>query len=286
MADWKPDIFAYLDYREYLGDYYTAAKANSRAFSYRWFSRRAGFSSPNFLKLVIDGQRNLGADSIERFSDALGHDATSAEFFANLVAFGQAETADEKNEAFERVAASRRFRRARRLDRAFFDYLSNWYYPAIREMVARVDFREDPTWIARQLVPRITAAQARKALDLLLELGLLERDEDGRLTRGDASLTTGHEVRSLAIANYHRQMLERASDSIDLIDRERRDISALTVCVRPERVPELKARIQGFREVLLDLCDRDESPTVVYQLNLQLFPLTREGASDDDRNSS
>lgn len=286
MADWKPDIFAYLDYREYLADYYTAAKANSRAFSYRWFSRRAGFSSPNFLKLVIDGQRNLGTDSVDRFADALGLDASASEFFGNLVAFNQAETADEKNEAFERVAASRRFRRARRLDRAFFDYLSNWYYPAIREMVARTDFREDASWIARQLVPRITAAQARKALELLLELGLLERDTEGRLTRGEASLTTGHEVRSLAIANYHRQMLERASDSIDLVDRDRRDISALTVCVQPERVAELKARIQAFREVLLDLCDRDDSPTVVYQLNLQLFPLTREGASDDDRNSS
>lgn len=286
MADWKPDIYAYLNYRSYLGDYYRAAKANSRAFSYRWFSRRAGFASPNFLKLVIDGHRNLGPDSVGRFSDALGHDTSAAEFFADLVAFGQAESADEKNEAFERVAASRRFRTARRIDRAYFDYLSNWYYPAIREMVARVDFREDAVWIARQLVPRISAAQARRALEILLELGLLERDAEGRLTRGDASLTTGHEVRSLAVGNYHRQMLERAADSIDQIEREQRDISALTVCVRPERVAELKTRIQGFREVLLDLCDRDESPTVVYQLNLQLFPLTRSGASDDERDPS
>jgi len=93
--------------------YYEAAKAHSRVFSYRYFSRKAGYNSPNFLKLVIDGERNISTDSIERFADALGLTLSERRFFANLVAFNQAETAEEKNEAFERVSASRRFRQAR-----------------------------------------------------------------------------------------------------------------------------------------------------------------------------
>lgn len=69
-------------------------------------------------------------------------------------------------------------------------------------------------------------------------------------------------------------MLERAAESIDIVPRDLRDISALTVCIDRELVPELKRRIHTFREVLLDLCDRDPSPSTVYQLNIQLFPLT------------
>ncbi|MCA9562434.1 MAG: TIGR02147 family protein [Myxococcales bacterium] len=275
---WAPDIFEYLDYRRFLADYYAAAKENKRAFSYRYFSRKAGYSSPNFLKLVMDGQRNISQDSIERFADALKLNKSETRFFASLVAFNQADNEEEKNEAFEHVAASRRFRTARKLDRDFFLYLSRWYYPAIREMVARADFVEEPDWIAGQLIPPIQPKQASECIEILLDLGLLVRDDNGKLRRGDASITTGHEVRSLAIGNYHRQMLQRAAESIELVPSERRDISGLTVSVSLDTVSELKARIQEFRELLLDRCDRDEEPDSVYQINFQLFPLTEANA--------
>jgi uncharacterized protein (TIGR02147 family) len=275
MSDWKPDIFGYTDYRAYLADYYEAAKAHTRTFSYRNFARRCGFSSPNFLKLVIDGERNLGPNSIERFAKALQLDEEEAAFFGRLVSFNQATTVDERHAAYDEMASMRRFRLARRIDGELFDYLSHWYMPAIREMAARADFRDDPAWIAPQLIPAISPAQAADALNLLLRLGLLVREEDGRLRRGEPSLTTGHEVRSLAVAAYHRQMLLRAADSIDLVPSNQRDISALTVCVRPETVARLKEEIHAFRERLLELCDREEDADVVYQLNIQLFPLSR-----------
>lgn len=272
---WKPDIHTYLDYRRWLADYYDAAKIHQPSFSYRWFARRAGFSAPNFLKLVIENQRNLGPDSIPRFVDALRLDDTEARFFADLVQLNQATTAEDKNAAWERVSASRRFRQARRIDADLFDYLSQWFYPAIREMVARADFVEDPEWIAAEVLPPIRPAQAKRALAVLLDLGFVTRDVDGRLQRGEPSVTTGHEVRSLAIGNYHRQMLQRAAESIDLVERELRDISALTVCIQRARVPELKQRIHAFRETLLELCDGDANPEAVYQCNIQLFPLSR-----------
>jgi uncharacterized protein (TIGR02147 family) len=285
--DWKPDIFSYVDYRAYLGDYYRAAKENVSAFSYRYLARRAGFSSPNFIKLVIDGDRNLGADSIESVAGALKLDSAERRFFRALVHFDQADSAKDKNEAFEQIAASRRFRHARRIEHDMFEYLSHWYYPAIREMAARDDFRADPEWIARQLFPSITEARASKALDVLFRLGVLERDEDepDTITRGDPSLTTGHEVGSLAIGNYHRQMLERAGASIEEVDRDLRDVSALTVCISESMVDELKSRIHQFREILLDLCDSDEAPQTVYQINFQLFPLTQSAPPSDEEDS-
>ncbi len=275
MADWKPNIFGYLDYRAYLRDYYEAAKAETRAFSYRYFSRKAGYSSPNFLKLVIDGQRNLSANSIDRFARALKLTATEKRFFADLVAFDQAADHEERNTAFEKISASRTFRSARRIDAAFFDYLSHWYYPAIRELAARPDFRAEPEWVARQLLPSIKTDEARRALDLLFEFGLLTREDDGTIGRADVGLTTGHEVRSLAVANFHRQMLARAADSIELVSGDRRDVSAITACISRDTVAELKRRVHDFREQVMDLCAREEAREAVYQLNIQLFPLSR-----------
>ncbi len=277
MPEWAPNIFEYLDYREYLRDYYEAGKENLSAFSYRYLARLAGFSSPNFFKLVMDGDRNLSSVSVEKFANALKLGHEEKRFFEDLVAFNQAESVEERNEAFEQLAASQRFRRARRIDSSMFEYLSRWYHPVIRELAAREDFREDPEWVAERLNPQVPVDKVADSLELLLEMGLLQREADGTVTRGNPSLTTGHEVRSLAIGNYHRQMLARAEESIESIDRSLRDISALTVCIDPENVDDLKERIHAFRETLLDLCDRDENPHTVFQMNFQLFPLSEVG---------
>ena len=67
-----PDIFAYDDYRAFLRDFYASKKGQKRGFSLRAFSRKAGLTSSNYLKLVMDGDRNLSASMAERFADACG----------------------------------------------------------------------------------------------------------------------------------------------------------------------------------------------------------------------
>ncbi len=271
----RPSVFTFLDYRAYLRALVAAEKRARPSFSYRFIARRAGVKSPSFLKLVIDGQRNLGTDTVDRFAQAFGLTAEERDFFAHLVAFNQATSVAEANRHFERLNASRRFRAARLIDGAMFEYLSCWYYPAIREMAGRPDFVEDPEWVAKELHPQITTSQARAALKLLFELGLLIRGVDGRIARGEPALDTGHEVTSRAVVNYHRQMLERASDALESVPGKERDVLALTVCIRADSVAELKRRIHEFRETLVARCDDDRDPDVVYQLNVQLFPMTR-----------
>jgi len=270
-----PSVYEYLDYRAFLRDHFAASKKLNRNYSFRFFARRAGFASSNFLQLVMQGKRNLGPSTIEQFARALKLDPRESAFFADLVALGQAETLAERNRAFERVSANRRFRAARRLEGPLFEYLTHWFYPAVRELAGRADFEEDPRWVAAQILPKITTDQARAALATLEQLGLLVRGEGGRLVRGDPSLTTGHEVRSVVIPAYHRQMVERAGSAIDAVPPEQRDISALTVCVRVASLADLKERIHRFREEMMQRCDTETEPERVYQLCIQLFPLSQ-----------
>ena len=267
------DIFAYFGYRAFLRDAYVDLKQRQAGFSYRWFARRAGMTSPNFLKLVIDGKRNLSAASTERFATALELSSNETAFFRELVGFGQARTAAENNRHFERIGAYRQHRAVCALERHQFEYLSHWWYPAIRELVACQGFVDDPEWIAGRLVPAITAAQARQALDLLHALGFVDRDERGRLRQRTPLLSTGPEVRSLAVGNFHRQMMERAAASIDLVDRDLRDISGVTIALSPEAFQRVKQKIVELRAELLALSAGDDRPTRVVQVNFQLFPL-------------
>jgi uncharacterized protein (TIGR02147 family) len=269
----RVDVFGYLDYRQFLADAYTDLKERQRGFSYRWFSRRAGMSSPNFLKLVIDGQRNLTARSTEQFAEALGLNRRETEFFRELVLFNQAASAADKNRHFDRIGAFRKHREVRQLERAAFEYLSHWYYPAVRELAACRGFREDPEWIAAHLVPAISPAQARQALDLLRDLGLLSRDGTGDLVQGEPLVSTGPEVRSLAAGNFHRQMMKRAAAAIENVPRSERDISSVTVSLSPAGFQMFKDKIVALRQELLELSAQEADPSRVVQFNFQVFPL-------------
>lgn len=282
MTD-APDVFEYLDYRAYLRDVYRHKKSSPRGFSYRAFSRRAQLRSPNYLKLVIDGERNLSAEMAARFAKAVGLTGAAATFFVDLVAFDQAPNAAERNAAYQRLSTFERYRRAHRLELAHAEYHSRWYLPAIRELAARPDFQANAAWVAPRLRPAIAIADAARALDTLFALGLLVRDEDGRVVQGEALVTTGPETRYLHIGNYHRVMMESAARSIETVPATDRDISSLTVCVGPEGLRTLKARVQRFRRELLELSALEDDPREVVQLNFQLFPLTDCASVEDPR---
>lgn len=273
-------MFKYRDYRLFLADYYEARKA--KGFSYRAFSQAAGLGAPNYLKLVIEGQRNLAPEMAERFAAACALSNEAADYFAALVQFNQAKGAAERNETYARLRAFRRYRKAQKLDVAEAAYHSTWYLPAIRELVLSPEFKEEPEWIAAMLRPSIKPSEAAQALQVLLSLGLLSRAEDGTLIQQQRVLSTGPETTGLHIANYHVEMMQRAAQSIDLIARTERDISSLTLCLGRDALSQLKLRLQEFRRELVALADSEGSPTQVVQLNLQLFPLTHSTVKPRD----
>ena len=276
------DVFQYLDYRAFLRDWYTEHNSGGRTLSYRAFARRAGLKSPNYLKLVIEGARNLSSKMAEQFAKALGLDGEPAGYFVDLVAFNQASTQKERNRQYSRLTSFRSYKKAHRLDIAHAAYHSAWYLPAIRELAATPRFQSDPEWVGNALLPPITRAEAQRALETLIELGMLVREPDGRLRQAEALVSTGPETKGLFIANYHRAMMERAAAAIDLIPPEERDISSLTLCTGEDGIQRLKARVQRFRRELLEQSEMEDDPVRVVQLNFQIFPLSRGMANGDE----
>lgn len=277
------DVFRYRDYREFLAAFYAHKKPSG--LSYRSFARDAKLGAPNYLKLVIDGKRNLSAEMAERFAKACRLNAESTDYFKLLVAFNQATSDEERNDLHARLSKFSRFRSSQRLDLAEKDYHSTWYIPAVRELVACPGFVEDAAWIASTLEPNISEKDAQHALDVLLRLGLLERDDNGRLSQASRAVSTGDMASGLYIRNYHTELIQRALRAMHDLPAEERYISSLTLSVSPSTLDELKQRVLEFRKELIALCDADPRPSRVVQLNLQLFPLTR-GSSLDTRTPS
>lgn len=275
-----PDLYGYLDYRAFLADWFAWKKQANPRFSHRAFARKAGQSSPSLLLNVILRKRNLTPATTLAFARAVGLDAAATQFFTALVLLDQADTPADRAAAWAEVSATRRFRAARPIDGDAVEYLSAWYYPAVRELATCEGFRADPDWIAATLRPRITVAQARRALDLLVSLGLLAPTADGRLAVTSTSVATPHEVAALAAYEYHRNMLARATEALSGARPAERHYCAVTVAIPESLVPQLKRELGALQERLLDLCDGVDGPRErVYQINLHTFPLSAPRSS-------
>lgn len=269
-----PSVFASLDFRAYLGAWFMWKKQVHAGYSHRLFARRAGQRSPSLLKAVIDGKRNLTPGTQAAFSSAIGHNDDEAAFFGALVQLGQARSDDERNAAWAVISAERRFRAAHRIEGEAFRFFSHWYCVAVFELVKHPDFRADPRWVARTLRPKVSESQARQALRTLRELSLIHEDDDGTVHQTQASVVTPHEVKGLAVANYHREMCARASEAVTAFEAPERHMLSVTVTVPPDLIPVLKRELNALQTRILDLCDSaDDRPGRVTQVNLQLFPL-------------
>ena len=170
---------------------------------------------------------------------------------------------------------SRKFNQLQPIEKKQYEYCSAWYHAVIRELVVAPEFDGTPEWLTRRIVPSITSGQAEQSIRLLEQLGFISKNGDGRWKQSNPILSTGAEVNSLAVFNYHQNLFELSKDILGKIDAADRDISAMTLGVVRERIPLLKKKIQEFRQEILKFVADEDRPEEVVQLNIQFFPLTK-----------
>lgn len=97
-SNWRPNIYNYFNFRNYMRDYYELAKTHTRHVSFRYLARRAGFRSPNFIKLVMDGDRNLSEQGAQKVAIAFELEDHEISCFVALVRLGQLAEEDARRD--------------------------------------------------------------------------------------------------------------------------------------------------------------------------------------------
>ncbi|MFH1761526.1 MAG: DUF4423 domain-containing protein [bacterium] len=181
---------------------------------------------------------------------------------------------DEKKKYFERLM---RFynSKAYLVDANQYEFYSRWHYSAIRDLLGINDYKDNYRNIAQALNPRIRTEQAKKAIEILLKLGLIKKDKNGYYKATDKIITTGDEVKSLNVKNFQRSMMELAKEALDRHPANHRNISTVTFNISKDAFKTIEAELVACRKRILNIVERDENMDRVYQLNLQLFPLSQ-----------
>ncbi len=270
----SPDVFAYLDFRAFLGDGYRWRKTQDRRFSHRLISSKAGATSPSWFLDVLKGRVRLNDGHIVRLAQTFRLSPKETGHFENLVHYGQAADPEAKRMYRARVLAAKDLD-LELMGRERFEFYGAWYHATLRELLFFHDYTGDPAALGRKLIPPIGKEQAVKSLDLLLRLGLISKQAGGHFRPTSANIIKDSRFKSDHIDAFIKASLDLARDACERIPAPERDLSSVTLSLSPEGFAELKTELKAFRSRLLAISDRHPHPNKVYQCNLHVFPTTR-----------
>lgn len=272
-----PDLFNYLDFKTYLKDHWQFLK-HKKDFNLRVFADKAEIKAPGYLKMVINGQRTLTAGVAEKFCKALELEGRTRKFFMVLVRYNQEDDPDKKKELFNRLAEIRPPHPQHVLEKHRHHYLSRDIYSCIREMVLLHDFSENPEWIAARIYPPVQPGEVVEALDALLALGLLKRDENGRLSQAESFVKTeDRNASAIEAYHFHDAVIHKARKALADLKQEERNFYALTIPMPVLMVEEIVKQFYILRDWVVDKVNQEGLKyEEVFQMNFQFFPLTRK----------
>lgn len=266
----------YLDYRDYLDAVYQCLKEKLSKYSYVQFAEDLGFSKTNVVHLIIKGKRPLSVKGAGKIIAALGLTNVSRIYFEKLVKYKNSRKPAERESLFQELVQIKSKSVDSQEAKDQLEFFSEWYHSIIYQMSFSDVFYSDPSWISDHITPRIRPEQARKSLQLLEILGLIKFDEnEGRHFPTKRRVSTTDEIASVAIVRYHQKMIETGKESITAVDEDLRDISSITTSISPELLPKIKQEISHFRKKILMLEEQSKKDPLVYQMNIQLFPVTK-----------
>lgn len=265
-------IYSYKDYRSCLRDYYADCNKRNPKFSLRALASAIGLNVSTVTR-IMNGQRNISQATQDRIVSFMKLRDREAEYFGLLVQYCQSTNPADKRACYEQI---RLFRKThlRNLGREHDEYFSNWYNVALRELLNIVSKPTTSRSLSKMLVPSPTPNDIRKSLNLLHKLGLVKRKADGTWELPEKFVSTPNEWTGTAIHSFQIAMAELGKQSLDHFPKAERDISTLTLSLSASGASTVKDILQRARNEILETASSDASVNRVYQLNLQLFPLS------------
>ena len=230
----------------------------------------------SLLVKILSGKRHIADNAIEDFTSFCKLKKKEALYFETLVNFEKAKTKEQSRIYFEKLISLKDYPST--ITKEFYRYFQKWYYVAIRSLIDIYKFKGNYKSLAQQLNPPITAPEAKEAITLLEKLKFIKKGTDGVYKVTDSHVSTPEKWQDLTVSTYQKETIKMSALSIDRDPKETRDISTITMSLNKECFEDIKEIIRECRIAIIKRVDQipdDQRNDRVYQLNLQLIPLSK-----------
>ena len=236
--------------------YLSKAEKNPR-YSLRAFSRTLGLSH-SLISLIFAGKRRLSESALKAVLARLELNKTQRRIL--LKQLGAQTDSDAAHADFNHISEER------------FTFISEWQHYAILSLLETPDFNMDPEWIAQRL--NISPILALDSVQRLTKLDLI-RNEGGTWVQSGGFIRFNNKKSTNASRTFHKNLIMKSIDSLENDSFEIRNHSGITFPMDPKDIPYAMKRIREFRLSLSDELSEKGKKNEVYNLCIQLFPLTR-----------
>lgn len=152
-----------------------------------------------------------------------------------------------------------------------FELMSDWCHYPILSLLETPGAKLEANWVARAL--SISVAEATMAIARLKRFNLIKRTTQG-WRQSTKPLKLDNKVSTAGTRKHHHQVLDRAKESLSNDPADVRDFTCVTMAINPGQIEYARKRITRFRRQLMKELEAAGRPTQVYQLAIQLFPVT------------
>ena len=165
------------------------------------------------------------------------------------------------------------------VDESNYKVIAEWEHFVVTDLFDVEGFQSTTEDIARRLA--LTLTRAEVVVENLVTSGLLKRNDDGKLSRVHADIKTTEDLKSQALKEGHLDTLKLGIKKLEEVEIELRDFSSSAMAIDLEQLPEAKTIIREFRQKMAALLRNGKYKTDVYQLAIQLYPLTQTKSEDE-----
>lgn len=279
-----PQVSDYMDYRQYLASFFEYKRrltaTDLRPYNYAAFSAGANIKSPNYLKMIIEGRRNLSEEMVLKFAKALGLNKEATEDFDLLVSYGQASDPADRNMFLKKLSEHRVLVKLKsgEIDQKTWDKIPNWAAWVIYAMVDQEGVRYDTKTLKELLRGKASEDEIKQALQSLFNSGELVRDpETLEVKKAHTLIDAPEDVPVALVRKLQAQLMYLGLESLYQDTATEREFGTLTMSLTKQEFDEIKFKLRQMRKqvnkdnTIARMTSKGER---VYQLNIQLFPVS------------
>ncbi|MES2854295.1 MAG: TIGR02147 family protein, partial [Bdellovibrionota bacterium] len=236
--------------------------------------------SPNYLKLIIEGRRNISDDMITKFARALRLNRLDTEEFRSLVRYGQANEPMERNQFLKELSdlRSKRAFAAGEINQANWDKVPDWIGWVLFAMSEQSNVAFDPASLQKLFRAKASTDDVRNSLQKLLESGDLARSEvNGEVFKARDLVESPQDLPVALIRKLQAELIYLGIESLFRDSPKEREFGAMTVALTEEEFQQVRFELRQLRKRLqrdISVKRKTSKADRVYQMNIQLFPLT------------
>ncbi len=271
------NVCEFADYKDFFRAVYAAAKKEKPKYTYIAFTEELGLGHSNLMNLIINGQRRLSRKNALIVIKSLSLVLEKRRYLLRLVELDNSRNMQKREKIVSKIINIKSETLNDDQSRDQMKFYSHWLHALVFEIIGLSNSPSTPEAVAEMLIPHAAADEVERSLNLLETLGLIEKLSDGmKYQKIQSHFIMNENLKGVGPLAFHGKMIDLAKDALVRIHEDQRDISSITLAMPEQGITALKKLVEDFQEKILALAENFSQSDTVYQVNFQVFPLTKK----------